>query len=579
MLMTNNRSGREGGGVTDGAGNLEIKNLKAGKYYAMVNAPGAVSPLAYVDLRRSRADSFDEQMAGFTPIIVDGISEIITQIPVRRGGAISGRVTYSDGDAAIGVKVEVLRKVGEEYLATIPNFSALASMFTGGAGSLQTDDRGYYRFAGLPAGEYIVKVSENVIHTTNRQNEYMDPFGSMLLGSGSMVNIFFQDAFDKSEADPIQIVFGQEQSEINIVVPDRELRGISGKVLSAKDKLPIRNVRIRIQRVGDVNSGFFGDQEALRQNSVSDNDGNWAFNELPKGTYKLIAEAPVSEFDEVAQAYGRRASDLRLDDANMASNAIYSAVNGKAKIVMTKQFAKKRQEITIEDKDMTEIVVEMNFGATIMGSVAAEDGKELPGSVTIMATNEDAEISSQGGVYHYNIGGDAGKKQPKPNSEFEIEGITSGKTFLTVHTSNSEYYVKSAVAGGKDLLKDGFDLAEGEEIRGVKIILAKDVGTLRGSIVGSDGRPASGVSVTLVPTDPVKFRNSSYYRSVRSDENGEFEVKLAPMEYAVVSFPDKSAEKGRDDFYGWLGNVVKTAQTVKIASGKTSSITIARDSK
>ena len=50
------------------------------------------------------------------------------------------------------------------------------------------------------------------------------------------------------------------------------------------------------------------------------------------------------------------------------------------------------------------------------------------------------------------------------------------------------------------------------------------------------------------------------------------------MEYAVVSFPDKSAEKGRDDFYVWLSNAVKTAQTVKIASGKTSSITIGRDS-
>ena len=115
-----------------------------------------------------------------------------------------------------------------------------------------------------------------------------------------MVNIFFQDAFDKSEAQPIHIVFGQEQSEINIVILDRELRGIAGKVLSAKDKMPIRNVKFSIQRVGDVKSGLFGEQEALRQNSVSDNDGNWAFNELPKGTYKLIAEAPKSEFDEVA---------------------------------------------------------------------------------------------------------------------------------------------------------------------------------------------------------------------------------------------------------------------------------------
>jgi Carboxypeptidase regulatory-like domain len=577
MLMSRSGGGREASGITDANGNLEIKNLKAGKYYAIVNAPGVVSPLAYIDFRKSRADSFDDQLAGFPAIVVNGISDIDVQIPVRSGGAISGRVTHADGDPAIGVKVEILRKVDDDYIASIPNMSILTSMFTGGAGTLQTDDRGQYRFAGLPAGEYLVKVSEQVVHPSNGKRGYNDAFESMLFGSASMVSVFFQDAFEKEKAQSIKVEFGQELSEINILIPDRSLHTLEGRLVAAKDKLTIRNASITIRRQGDTSA----ENEALptrtRDISYTDEKGNWKFVELPKGKYKLIVQAENSEFDETEKAYGRSAyaSNTAANVANAMANSAYGDYEYDSPTRRQKpsapKFSKKIQEFIIEDKDLSEQVIELSHGATISGMVTTNDGKGIPNSVTIMVSDESGDVTSSTSVSYYDYEGNS-TSRPK-TKDFKIEGIASGKTYLTIH-GDSEYYVKSAVADGTDLMKGTIELKDGGEVKNVRIVLAKDTGTLKGTIIDSDKQPVSGMSVTLVPTDPTKFRNSSFFRSAKTDENGEFEVKLPPFEYALVSFPGKFDQKKRDDIQNWLAEAVKKAQTFKIEAGQTTKSTI-----
>lgn len=568
MFITKDRGGGEVAGTTDADGNIEVKNVRAGKYYAIVNAPGVVSPMAYIDLRRDRADSFDEQLAGFTPIVVNGISDLQIQIPARRGGAISGRVTYADGDTAIGVKVEILRKVDNEYLASLPNFSVITSLMGGGAGTFQTDDRGYFRFAGLPAGEYIVKVSESVVHNTSDRKGYGEAFESMFFGPSSMVTYFFENALDKNDAQVLTVAFGQEHPEINMVLPARGLHALVGKVVAAKGKLPVKNARLYLKREGDDVGGQLGPER--RQYSLSDEKGAWRFNELPKGKYKVIVEAENSELDEEKQVYGINGSNT---PANTASNVMGPSRVPKPPV---KKFAKKIQEITIEDKDIADIVVELSFGSTVSGTLTTEDNKDLPNNTTIKLANESDEITSVAQVYNYNYDPESETAVRKTTRDFQIEGVTAGKTYLTVQLGDAEYYVKSAFAGTTDLLKESFEITEGEQLKNVKIVLAKDTGIVKGTIIDGDKQPVAGAQVSLVPADPAKARNSSFYRTTRSDENGEFEIKLAPMEYAVVSIP-AGAETRRDDFYKWLGTALKSAQTFKVEAGKTNKVTIKRE--
>jgi len=88
---------REAAGVTDNAGFVEFTGLKAGKYVAMVNAPGVITPLAYLDVRTPREEFLNDEILALPAIVVDGISNVEVQIAARRGAAINGRVSYPDG--------------------------------------------------------------------------------------------------------------------------------------------------------------------------------------------------------------------------------------------------------------------------------------------------------------------------------------------------------------------------------------------------------------------------------------------------------------------------------------------------
>ena len=585
ILMAKEGGPREMSGITDANGMLVIQNLRAGTYFAVVNAPGAVSPLAYVDFRRSRADSFEEQMAGFPPIVVNGISDVEAAIPVRNGGAIGGRVTYGDGDPAIGVKVEVLRKVEDEYIPTLPNLSTFADMMMGGAGSFKTDDRGQYRFAGLPPGEYIVRVSEAVVHPTKGGDNNRFGFESLLFGSSSMLTIYFQDTFEKEKAEILKVDFGFELSEINILIPDRRLHRLEGKLVAAKDKLPIRNARVSLTRDGEAeNTDEYGPPRADNVTYTDDN-GNWEFVELPKGNYKVMAQAVNSEFVEADKAYG---SKTGANYANAAANAMNTAANairyygnsarGPIKPPVAK-FARKSQEFAIEDKDLTEQVIELSYGATISGTVTIEDGKELPRSVTIMASDEEARLTSSTSVSNYDYDYEEHTRTNAKSKDFTVEGVSSGLTYLTVHSGEDEYYVKSATAGETDLLRAPFDLKEAGSLQRVKIVLSKNTGTLQATVVNNEKQPVRGLEITFVPTDQTLLRNASYYRTAKTGQDGELKVVLPPFEYAAVILPKRAGDKKRADLLKWLGDAVKKAQVFKIEAGKTVKATIGGSSK
>lgn len=581
VILVSPKSGpTEASGLTDAEGNLVIKDLKAGRYYPIVNAPGAISPLAYVDFRNRRDEEMESVFAGFPAIVVNGISDVDAVIPVRMGGAISGRISYADGGPAIGVKVEILRKVDDEYLPTLPNFSVLREAMMGGAGTFRTDDRGHYRFTGLPPGEYIVKVSEEIHHPTNADRANRYGFDSMLFGSASLLTLYFENAIDPDNAQKLKVELGQEHAETNIVIPERPLHTLAGKIVAAKNKLPIRNARVAISLKGDTAIPV---PAAGRSGHVTytDENGNWKFVELPKGTYKIVAQAVSSDFDEAEKAYGskRSAANYASNAANAVSNAAYAVSNtnyGNSNRASAKppapKFADKMQEFVIDEKDLTEQTIELTHGASISGSVVTDDGEGIPDAVLIAASDREGETSQTTSVHHYSYM-DEGAKRPK-SKDFLIEAVTPGTTFVTVHGMDDEFYVKSITFGGTDLLKGSVTLKEGESLANVKIVVARDTGTLEGTVVNADKQPVAGMELSFVPTDPSKLKVSTFYRTRRSGADGEVKVRLAPIEYAVVVFPKAVAKKRTADFHNWLAEAVKKAPVFKIEAGKTVKVII-----
>jgi hypothetical protein len=560
MLMSDDGSGpgNSSSGVTDGEGNFQIKNVRAGTYYAMVNAPGVVSPLAFADFsKKSEREFLKDAFENFARIIVDGLTDVSVEIPAYRGGAIGGRVIYDDGDPAIGVKVEILRKVGEKYMGVIPNFSAIVSMMGGGS-LYQTDDRGVYRFPGLPPGDYIIKVTENTTHGETIAKNYYDPFES-LFSASSFLTIFYPDALVTKDAQLINVQLGQEISEINLTIPSRGLYKLEGKIVNLKDKSPVK-AKITIKRnvTDDVYTLFSQIRQRQPDSTLTDEYGNWKFKDLPKGTYRVIVE-PVESDNEYRQYLGD------YSNANVA-------VNAERNVPPKPKLAKKTQEIVIEDKDLTETVIEVGYGATISGTAAVENSQEMPSSMTIQVSGEKDENTASVGIMNY-IG--TNQKTPaKINHDFKLEAVPEGKNYFMVFTEGGDYFVKSVTVNGIDLLADPVTVKEGEVLRNVQIVLSADLGTLKGTVLNDEKVPVKRAGFLLVPTDAAKRKNPSFYRDATAGENGEFEVRGAPGEYAVIFTEESLLAKSREEMIKWFDNAVKGAQIVKIEAGKTETVTV-----
>jgi Carboxypeptidase regulatory-like domain len=580
MLMSKpGNGGREFSAITDSNGNFQIKNIGAGTYYAMVNAPGVISPFAYADIsRRGPDEGLKDAFVKFEPITVNGINDIDVQIPAKRGGAISGRIMYSDGDPAIGVGVQILRKVDDKFIPVIPNFSAIMAMMTQSAGVFQTDDRGSYRFAGLPEGEYIVKVSENATHSESTQSRYGGFESTLFGGPASFLTMFYPDVFDSEKAQIINLALGQETTEINLTIPDRDLHKVEGKVVARKDQLPINNAKITLKRVGDNTFGFdFGENRA--QTSTTDDEGKFAFKDIPAGTYKATIVAQNSEFDVKKQVYGKSTDDTDMypygpnaPAANSARYAANTAANGILNQKKWPKFSKKIQEITIELKDIDDLKIELGFGATISGNVNVENSEEMPINFTVFTSDEDGESTGNSGIYNGGVDyGDNGEKRPKKaDHDFEIEGVSEGTTHFDFFAGDKNFYVKSATFKGTDLLSNPIEMKEGDNIKGLQVILSKDVGTLKGKVSDYE---SNSRELMFVPTNQAKLKSGMFNEPAKINENGEFEMKLPPFEYAAI-FVDSKSRKSTKDFLKFVNENIKDAPKITIEANKTQTLTL-----
>jgi hypothetical protein len=582
MLLSEDGSGGPGetAGVTDADGILEIKNIKTGRYFAFVNAPGVITPFAYLDPRQTQGLGIPKAIfANFPVIAIDGLTNVTVDIPARKGGAISGRIIYSNGDPAIGVRVEALRKVGNDYIQPM-SLSTMMSAMIGMGGVFSTDDRGVFRFSGLPPGEYLVKVTENVQHGKERERSRMPD--SALFGADSFVTLFFENAFEKADARVLGIQLGQELSNIDIVIPDQSLHSIGGKVLSAKDRLPIRNAKLSIRREGNVGLNLLsGAMRRDDQSTYTDNKGAWSFVQLPKGKYTITVAEDEAVLDQKAMAYGIDPEEMDSGVAN-ANRAMVRAMNTAARLgnmagnayghgyvppPPPPKFAAVAKEFVVDDEDVADQTIEMTFGATLLGTVTI-DGRSDPGPVAI-----SAKVGSEGtstSVYFYDYSGESATALK--SKDFRLDGVPAGHVAFTISCRNQDLYVKSAMSGQIDLLSGTADIRSGDTLANIRVVLSDQTGTLTGSVIDEDKQPVPGFELMLVPTDQNRAKSATYFRRITTDSSGQFTIKLPPFDYSIVyGNPDTSL-----DDLKWVTEAIKDAERVSIDAGMTSKVTIHR---
>jgi hypothetical protein len=562
MLVGDNGSRPEYTALTDADGYFEIRGARAGSYFAFADVPGALSPIGFVNFSelRGRANpDFTEARKFFDSVEVDGNQDARMTVHVRRGGALSGRVTYADGDPAVNVTVNVMRRGPggrlEKFLTGI-NIMAIAG--------LRTDDRGVFRVSGLPPGEYILGVSEDVEHgDAVNEGGGRDPSMGVLesFAGQQFLMTFYPSSTSEKEAAVIKAEAGVERTDLDITIPERALHSVGGVARGKNDKRPVAGATVLIVRRDDAAGGYEGTGAAAggyaSSTTTTDAQGRWEFREIPEGAYTVYVKPP-EEYEETATAAA----------VNMNSNLSY---DGNANVVYAPPRRKKgytpaRREVQVIDGDVSEVAVELSDGGRVSGTIAYEGEKTgWYGYVNLRRVPDGTEAAGAEVSFDTYVSGGL----------FEIAGLPAGR-YSVEFTSLAEggrLYAKSVTWNGRDFTREPLELREGETADGVRILVSNGGAKLRARVKGKD--VARGAMVFLVPADASDWSPYAKQFTCSTDE-GLCAIDAPPGDYRVVAL-SSSSETG-----SWAAELKArslTAPRVTLAAGESKEFEVALPEK
>lgn len=502
LLPASGKGGPEHAGVTDAHGEFRIESVAAGSYFVVVDAPGIITPFSQIDI----AEAANEKATllsirkEFEEVSVNGTNSVEVQVRARRGGAITGRITYAEGDPAINVPVTILRKKDGRLIRFITSFSQSALM------GFKTDDRGVYRIAGLPSGEYIV----GAVETYGPGNSGEDFSEYALFGKGSLSTNYYQNETNPRQATPVKVEAGQEATEINITLVERATYTISGTVVARQGRAPVR-ARIGIQPKSEDSQNPFFDSS---QGTPTDAAGRWTIPNVPDGAY-IITVDPILDYY------------LETEETDVTVGISAQSTQGPRRPARppSPSFTRRQQDVTVSGADLSGIVIELSEGGRVQGTVAVEGNKKfLQGGANIL-------LVAIGGTSPFEKYGSV-----QEDGKFMFDAVPPGEFYLYLPGAGEEYYIKAMSAGGTDLLREPLKIGQGTNIDNVVITVSSEVATLAGRVLSSeDSKPVRGASVLVVPADPARWRFVNTFLYGSTDGAGTFKVTGAPGAYLVVT--------------------------------------------
>jgi protocatechuate 3,4-dioxygenase beta subunit len=303
------------------------------------------------------------------------------------GGAISGRVLDADGDPVAGQEVMIWEK------RLVPGDPAVSH-----GGDATTNEAGEYRVDGLFEGTYYVRADPEMLWEQNVRQIPVDSTGHVT--KLHELPTFFPAAVSISDAQPIHIESGQEQSGIDIRIQRGVTPSVKGRIAG------ITGSASRYELSAAVTSGFGWTPE---RGKILPN-GDFSFEALPPGKHTLM----LSE----------------------------RGPNGMRVIGET--------EIPVADEDIAGVVIAPFKPAEVRVRVVREDNADAPlttGSVFLIPLDS---------------GGRSGMHQTQ-NGVYILHDVRPGKYEIRF-SSAQDCYLKSVESSGRTLDPKSIDIAEGASL-------------------------------------------------------------------------------------------------------------------
>lgn len=422
-----------------------------------------------------------------------------------KGGVITGTVRDANGEPVIAVPVHIIRvrdALGRPATGRVTGFLP----------ERMTDDRGVYRFYGLPPGAYLVSAggSQRFMFTNPYEND---------------AQTFFPSSTRDTAAD-VAVRGGEESANIDIRYRGERGRTISGTVSGFMETKTPTGVSITLRLAAGGGGAFeattfvmAGGKPAFALNGVSD------------GEYELAAQQWGGASDSAASI------PLR---------------------------------IKIKGADVTGVELVLSPLASIAGRVQLEAPPKEPCADsrggTLLETavharrDEKNQTAEAGRLQFFSASGSI----PSDQGEFRIPNLIAGTYRLSLKLPSDAWYVRSisipnlAAAQPAAPLKTAqpkgaatptaapssplITLAAGARAVNVTVQIAQDAAGLRGRVVPAPIEGAEAASlpaslkVYLVPVERERAEDVLRYSEAQAASDGVFSFQnLAPGRYWLIA--------------------------------------------
>jgi protocatechuate 3,4-dioxygenase beta subunit len=407
-----------------------------GRYKITNVAAGRYRLLALAPLYTSPEDRGSSPFNSGKMVTV-GASETVENIDVSlvRGGVITGRVMSPEGKPVIGERVSVTN-------ADQPNAAGPAAWVISPF-DFETDDRGIYRIYGVPPGRYVVSVGQ------------ARDAGMITVGptAAQYQRTFYPNTTDASQAKPVEVTSGSEASGVDIDLAEApKSYEAHGKIVDESGN-PVAGIGYGhgAVRVNQPVIGAWG-----TDGSTTDEAGGFVVRNLMPGRYAVFA-----------------ASDFGGSSLEVYSDAV---------------------QFEVTDANVEGLVIKVHRGASISGSVVVEGTTDRSVLAKIAQLNLGANVRPVAGAPPDQVSApNFAQGRVNADGTFRLTGLRPGKVVLNLFAFGETrgFTLLGVQRAGADA-SSGIDVAEGEQVTGVRVRVGYGSSVIRGQLdVRSAGEPAT----------------------------------------------------------------------------------------
>jgi len=454
----------------DGNGEYAFPRLPRGLYQLRAYLPGFL----YTSYGQQKPNRNGQ------PIVL-GDGQALRNLTIRlfRGAVIAGSVYGHQGQPLAGADVYAYKT----------NYRPGGQVLDHHAG-VATDDRGSYRFFGLPPGEYLIRV----VNTTGGRMAIADrALDVQWTPSEGYVPTFFPAASSPGEAAPIVLEAGEERAGVDLALPLTKLFRVRGRLDGTADSI----ANARFVRLFDGTSGLVGRTLDAQVNP----DGQFVLTDVPAGLLTVLVRATPGQRER--SETGRRGPIYSLWGLG------HLAVSG----------------------DISDAVISLQPGATVSGTV------KTTGAAAPFATSTTLEV----GVTEARpsaLLGEILTGTIDRDGRFSIRNIPPGPYYLRTINLPTPWVMATITQGAVDRTATAITVTT-DDVNDIVITLADRSSSLSGTVQRSAG-PATGHTVIAFPADPRAWAaHPSAVYAAAVDSSGTYTMRrVLPGQYLLAVVAD-----------------------------------------